>query len=108
MRDVQSVSQKNVKGLKVRLSLPLRALTFELLLAVLRRALVRRSRTMRTAMVPWLVPVRLTSHRGLSSERWLPPERVARGLLLPLWGDSGTVFALPRLPALDSAFRPLG
>ena len=71
MRGVQSVSLKNVEGLKAHLSLPQTALNFELLPAVLRRALVRRSRTMRTARVPWLVPAKLTPRCGPRGERWL-------------------------------------
>ena len=71
MRGVQSVSIKNIEGLKAHLSLPQRALNFELLPAVLRRALVRRSRTRRTARVPWLIPVQLTSRCGHGGERWL-------------------------------------
>ena len=64
MRGVQSTSLKNVEGLKAHLSLPSKALVFELLPAVLRRALVRRSRTGRTAGVPWLIPVQLTHSKG--------------------------------------------
>ena len=71
MRGVQSVSLKNAGGLKAHLSLPQRALDFELLPAVLRRALVRHSRTKRTARVPWLIPVQLTSRCGPGGERWL-------------------------------------
>ena len=69
MRGVQIVSLKSVQGLKAHLSLPQTALNFELLPAVLRRALVRRSRTRRTARVPWLIPVQLTSRCGPQLER---------------------------------------
>ena len=69
MRGVQSASPKNVEGLKAHLSMPQRALNFDLLPAVLRRAVVRRSRTMRTARVPWLVPTHLTPRCGPPGER---------------------------------------
>jgi hypothetical protein len=99
MRGVQIVSLKSVQGLKAHLSLPQTALNFELLPAVLRRALVRRSRTRRTARVPWLIPVQLTSRCGHGGERWLRLTAPPFGLFLPLWGPIGTVLAHSRLTA---------
>ena len=71
MRGVQSMSPKNVEGLKAHLSMLEMTLIFELSPAVLRRALMHRSRTMRTASVPWLVPAQLTPRCGPCGEPWL-------------------------------------
>ena len=90
MRGVQIVSLKSVQGLKAHLSLPQTALNFELLPAVLRRALIRRSRTMRTARVPWLVPVQLTPRCGPGGERLLRLTAPPFGLFLLVSASLGS------------------